>query len=65
MAIADVYDALVSARPYKMPFTHDRALEIIRTDCGTHFDPKIVEAFVNVADDIRVYGEMYRRKYQG
>jgi putative two-component system response regulator len=51
MAIADVYDALVSERPYKKPFTHDQAVEIIKKDSGTHFDPKIVEAFLNVADD--------------
>jgi len=51
MAIADVYDALVSQRPYKKPFTHEQAVEIIRKDAGAHFDPKIVEAFLNIADD--------------
>ncbi|MCL2079302.1 MAG: response regulator [Oscillospiraceae bacterium] len=51
MAIADVYDALVSERPYKKPFTHDEAVHTIQKDSGTHFDPKIVEAFLNVADD--------------
>ena len=51
MAVADVYDALVSERPYKKPFTHDQAVEIIKKDSGTHFDPKLVEAFSNVADD--------------
>ncbi|MDR0948754.1 MAG: response regulator [Lachnospiraceae bacterium] len=51
MAIADVYDALVSARPYKKPFPHEKAVEIIIGDCGTHFDPCIVDAFVNVAED--------------
>jgi len=54
MAIADVYDALVSERPYKKPFSHDEAVEIIKKDSGTHFDPQIVEAFVNVADDFWV-----------
>jgi putative two-component system response regulator len=54
MAIADVYDALVSERPYKKPFTHEQAVEIIEKDSGTHFDPKIVEAFLNVADDFWV-----------
>jgi putative two-component system response regulator len=53
MAIADVYDALVSERPYKKPYSHERAVEIIRGDSGTHFDPKLVEAFLNVADDFR------------
>ena len=54
MAIADVYDALVSERPYKKAFTHDQSVEIIEKDSGTHFDPKIVEAFLNVADDFWV-----------
>jgi len=51
MAVADVYDALVCERPYKKPFTHEEAVEIIKKDSGTHFDPKVVEAFLNVADD--------------
>jgi putative two-component system response regulator len=51
MAIADVYDALVSERPYKKPFTHEQTVEIIQKDGGSHFDPKIVEAFLNVAED--------------
>ena len=54
MAIADVYDALVSERPYKKAFTHDQALDMIKNDSGTHFDPKIIEAFLNVADDFSV-----------
>ena len=48
MAIADVYDALVSERPYKKPFTHEQAADIIKKDSGTHFDPTIVEAFLNI-----------------
>ena len=51
MAIADVYDALVTERPYKKPFSHEQAVEIIRNDSGKHFDPKIVEAFLNVEND--------------
>ena len=54
MAIVDVYDALVSERPYKKPFSHEQAIEIIKNDSGTHFDPSIVEAFLNVADDFWV-----------
>ena len=52
MAIADVYDALVSERPYKRPFTHEEAVEIIKRDSGTHFDPKMVEAFLVVSEDL-------------
>ena len=51
MAVADVYDALVSERSYKKPFTHDEAVDIIKKESGTHFDPKIVEVFLNVAND--------------
>ncbi len=51
MAIADVYDALVSERPYKKPFTHEQAVQIIKDGSGTHFDSKIVEAFLTVAED--------------
>jgi putative two-component system response regulator len=53
MAVADVYDALVSERPYKKPFTHEKAVEIINGDSGTHFDPKIVDAFLNVNAQFR------------
>jgi putative two-component system response regulator len=51
MAIADVYDALVSERPYKKPFTHEQAVQIIKDGSGTHFDPKIAEVFLTVAED--------------
>ncbi|MCD8140504.1 MAG: response regulator, partial [Planctomycetaceae bacterium] len=46
MAIVDVYDALVSARPYKNWYPHDVAVEIIRTGRGSQFDPLLVEAFL-------------------
>lgn len=46
MALADVYDALVSKRPYKEPFPHEKALAIITNDSGSHFDPEVVEAFL-------------------
>ncbi len=45
MAIADVYDALTNARPYKKAFSHEEACNIILTSSGTHFDPDIVLAF--------------------
>jgi putative two-component system response regulator len=50
MAIADVYDALVSKRIYKPPFSHDEAVNIIKAESGNHFDPDIVIAFLNIAD---------------
>jgi len=50
MAIVDVYDALVSERPYKKPFTFDAAVNIIMQESGKHFDPKIAEVFYLVND---------------
>jgi len=46
MAIADVYDALISVRPYKQAFTHEEAVRIISEGSGTQFDPALVELFV-------------------
>lgn len=53
MAVADVFDALVSRRSYKEPFSVDKAIDIIRKDAGTHFDPLIVKAFLDAEDEIR------------
>jgi putative two-component system response regulator len=53
MAVADVYDALVSDRPYKKAFSDDEAANIIIGDSGKHFDPKIVEAFLAVRDKFK------------
>jgi putative two-component system response regulator len=50
MAIADVYDALTSNRPYKKAFTHQEALDTIFSDRGKHFDPSLVDLFMTVAD---------------
>ena len=52
VAVADVYDALTSVRPYKPAYPTDEAESIIRRDSGRHFDPVIVEAFCRRFDDI-------------
>lgn len=52
MAIADVYDALVSERPYKPPFSHGKALDVIVEEAGGHFDPSLVEAFLSSSEDV-------------
>ena len=52
MAIADVYDALISVRPYKRAFTHEEACKIIEDGAGSHFDPVLVEVFTKVKDKI-------------
>ena len=52
MAVADVFDALISRRSYKEPFSVDKAFEIIQEGSGTHFDPKVVNAFSEARDQI-------------
>ena len=47
MAIADVYDALLSKRSYKEPFSEEKALSILKESSGTQFEPAIVEAFIS------------------
>ncbi|MCF8092822.1 MAG: HD domain-containing protein, partial [Desulfotignum sp.] len=52
MAIADVYDALISRRCYKPPFSHEKAMAIILEEKGKLFDPLIVDTFVQIEDQI-------------
>lgn len=53
MAVADVYDALISRRVYKPPFRHDMAVKLIREGRGRHFDPDITDAFLLIQDQFR------------
>jgi putative two-component system response regulator len=53
MAVADVYDALISRRVYKPAFSHEKASSIIKEGTGTQFDPDIADAFVEVSDQFR------------
>ena len=53
VAIADVYDALRSERPYKQPFSVEKSLAILRESSGSHFDPQVVEAFINNFEEIQ------------
>ena len=50
MAIADVYDALITRRPYKEPFTHEEACKIIEDAVGTSFDPVLIDVFEKAKD---------------
>jgi putative two-component system response regulator len=59
MALADVYDALISRRVYKEPMPHDEAMKIILAGKGTHFDPDVVEAFIEAADEMKAIAEKY------
>lgn len=53
MAVADVYDALISRRVYKPPLSHEEATEIIKDGRGKHFDPDVVDAFLDISDECR------------
>lgn len=53
MAVADVYDALISKRVYKPAFPHEKAMEIIREGAATHFDPEVVKALDAVESAFR------------
>ncbi len=53
MAVADVYDALISKRVYKAPFSHSKAVAIIQEGRGQHFDPDIVDAFLQISEEFR------------
>jgi response regulator RpfG family c-di-GMP phosphodiesterase len=53
MAIVDVYDALITKRPYSQPMSHDQAVGFVTSRRGTHFDPAVVDAFVDVSDELR------------
>ena len=62
VAVADVYDALTSKRVYKKTMTHDEATSIIKRDSGTHFDPTVVDAFLDREAEIKIISERLRLK---
>ncbi len=58
-AIADVFDAITSVRCYKEAWPVDKSFELIKSESGKHFDPKVVEAFFEVTDEIlTIYEEL-------
>jgi len=59
VAVADVYDALTSARPYKKAWNSEEAFAFLRQQRGKHFDPHLVDAFIGVQQDVeRIQREM-------
>ncbi len=52
MAICDVYDALISERCYKPPFSHEKSMEIIKEQKGKAFDPDLVDAFIAIEEQV-------------
>jgi len=59
MAVADVYDALISRRVYKEPMPHEKAVEIIVAGRGTHFDPDVVDVFIEISEEFRSIATRY------
>lgn len=55
MALADVFDALISERCYKAPLSLDEAFKIIENSAGTHFDPRLVPLFLGLRSEIEEY----------
>lgn len=60
VAVADVFDALTSARPYKPAWELERATDYLRENAGTHFDPRCVEAFFERWDDVLAIRDRYQ-----
>jgi putative two-component system response regulator len=63
-AIADVFDALTSKRPYKEPFSIEKSLAIIQEGRGSHFDPSVVDAFFAIQEEILIIKEQYAEDKQ-
>lgn len=60
MAISDVYDALISARPYKEPLSHEEACDIIDSSFGSHFNPALMTIFDKAKDKFAVIAEEHK-----
>ena len=60
MALADVYDALASKRPYKESWSDDQIFETIRSESGNHFDPELVNTFFEIISVIKAIQNKYR-----
>lgn len=59
MAVADVYDALVSKRVYKPKFSHEKAASIVREGRGSHFDPEVIDAFDTIELEFKNISEIF------
>jgi putative two-component system response regulator len=65
MAVADVYDALISRRVYKPAFSHEESVRIMRQGRGRHFDPDILDAFLEIQEEFRAITHRYRDDEHG
>jgi putative two-component system response regulator len=59
MAVADVYDALISRRVYKDGMPHEKAVAIMVEGRGSHFDPDMIDAFLELESEFRTIAERY------
>ena len=64
MALADVFDALVSKRCYKEAFSFDKAFSIIAQDAGTHFDPKLVRVFLRCRPRLEYFYQEQEKNHE-
>jgi response regulator RpfG family c-di-GMP phosphodiesterase len=62
MALVDVYDAITTPRVYREPMTHEEAVAFIVSVKGTHFDPAVVDAFLEVASSVERLSALGRTK---
>ncbi|WP_455212602.1 response regulator [Kaarinaea lacus] len=60
LALGDVYDALTSKRCYKEAFSHDKSRQIVIESGGSHFDPEVVDAFIQTEDEFKRIREFYQ-----
>ena len=60
MAIADVFDALVSPRVYKSPMSYDNAFKLIEQGIGTQFDPEVAKEFLKIKEKAAAINERYK-----
>jgi len=63
VAIADVFDALVSTRPYKKPYSVEESLRMMEAEAGRHFDPTLMQAFRKVLPEILRVKEIYADEF--
>jgi HD-GYP domain-containing protein (c-di-GMP phosphodiesterase class II) len=59
MAVADVYDALITKRVYKPAWSHERAAKTVRDGAGSHFDPAVVAAFTAAEEEFRAIAQQF------
>src|SRR4029077_2754936 len=59
MAVADVYDALISRRVYKPPFSQEKSIAILREGRGSHFDPDILDAFLANTEEFKAIADRF------